>query len=108
MKTVGGGPDCPPVAEYVIPVKCPPQLSSVTKVIGGCCLWVNMGSYPAGHGDIVIAALDGDFTVKELCLHPQPCLKPHNKDYKAIPLSDETQLDVFGVVTYAIHKTYRK
>ncbi|MBG33201.1 MULTISPECIES: translesion error-prone DNA polymerase V autoproteolytic subunit [Alcanivorax] len=62
----------------------------------------------AGHGDIVIAALDGDFTVKELCLHPQPCLKPHNKDYQSIPLSDDTQLDVFGVVTYAIHKTYRK
>ena len=62
----------------------------------------------ASHGDIVIAALDGDFTVKELCLHPEPCLKPHNKDYKTIPLSDDTQLDVFGVVTYAIHKTYRK
>ena len=60
------------------------------------------------HGDIVVAALDGEFTVKELCLHPSPCLKAHNPAYPSLILDDNSQLDLFGVVTFVIHQTRRK
>jgi len=62
----------------------------------------------ARHGDIVVAALDGEFTVKELCLHPSPCLKAHNPAYPSLILDDNSQLDLFGVVTFVIHQTRRK
>lgn len=59
----------------------------------------------AQHGDIVIASLYGDLTVKELCLHPTLCLLPRNADYPPIPIKDQDALEIFGVVTYVVHPT---
>lgn len=56
----------------------------------------------AQHGSIVIVALDGEFTVKRLLLHPHIMLKPENKTYSPIMLRDEDNLQVFGVVTYIV------
>lgn len=54
--------------------------------------------------NIVIATIDGEFTIKKLQLMPSVALLPMNPDYQPIPISDEAQLQIFGVVTYIIHK----
>lgn len=56
-------------------------------------------SRTAVHGDIVIAAVDGEFTVKKLQLHPRVQLNPMNPAYSPIVVGSEDTLDVFGVVT---------
>ncbi|SBL23487.1 DNA polymerase V subunit UmuD [Raoultella ornithinolytica] len=59
-------------------------------------------SRKAEHGDIVIAAVDGEFTVKKLQLRPSVQLNPMNPAYSPIVVGSEDTLDVFGVVTYII------
>ena len=58
----------------------------------------------AAEGDIVIASFDGEFTVKKLQLSPVPMLIPMNPDYQPIAISSEQNLQIFGVVTYIIHR----
>ncbi|WP_409438265.1 translesion error-prone DNA polymerase V autoproteolytic subunit [Scandinavium sp.] len=58
----------------------------------------------AQHGDIVIAEVDGEFTVKRLLLTPRPALQPMNPAYPTL-WPDPESLQVFGVVTAFIHKT---
>jgi DNA polymerase V len=55
------------------------------------------------HGDIVIAAIDGEFTCKRLQLRPRPALLPANAAYSAIPLTDDVDTVVFGVVRHCVH-----
>lgn len=56
----------------------------------------------AEHGDIVIAAVEGEFTVKRLQLHPAVMLKPENPSYQPILIGGEDSLEIFGVVTYIV------
>ncbi|KZR37863.1 DNA polymerase V subunit UmuD [Enterobacter asburiae] len=56
----------------------------------------------AGHGDIVIAAVEGEFTVKRLQLRPTVQLIPMNSAYSPIIVGSEDTLDVFGVVTFIV------
>nr|WP_176110417.1 translesion error-prone DNA polymerase V autoproteolytic subunit [Izhakiella australiensis] len=56
------------------------------------------------HGDIVIAEIDGEFTVKRLLLTPRPALQPMNPSFPTL-FPDPEQLQIFGVVTSFIHKT---
>lgn len=67
----------------------------------GDLLVVDSACQPA-HGDIVIAAIDGEFTVKQLQLHPVVQLNPMNSAYSPIRINCEETLDIFGVVTYII------
>ena len=60
----------------------------------------------ARHGDIVLACLDGEFTVKILQSDP-PALLPSNPDFSPIILQEGQELDIFGVVTFVLHKTRR-
>jgi DNA polymerase V len=53
-------------------------------------------------GDIVIAEVGGEFTVKKLRLHPRPALLPMNPVYPTI-YPDELLL--LGVVTWFFHST---
>lgn len=55
-------------------------------------------SLSAQHGDIVIAAINGEFTVKQLSLKPQLALLPCNKHYQPIRLEEGAELEIFGVV----------
>ena len=59
-------------------------------------------SLEPSHGDVVVASLNGEFTVKELRLRPQPLLMPRNPRYAAISLSDQ-EWELFGVVTFSLH-----
>ena len=56
------------------------------------------------HGDIVIAEIDGEFTVKQLLLAPRLALQPMNPASPTL-WPDPDNLQFFGVVTAFIHKT---
>jgi len=59
-------------------------------------------------GDIVVAAVDGDFTLKHLKRKGQEAwLVAANPDYQPIALHEATDAQLWGVVTYVIHKTRR-
>lgn len=60
-------------------------------------------SLTARHGDVVIASVDGEFTVKTLELKPAVRLIAGNVDFKPIEFNEESELDIFGVVTNVIH-----
>ncbi|KTD17683.1 LexA family protein [Legionella jordanis] len=57
------------------------------------------------HGKIVIAAIDGELTVKILSkLNGKVQLIPGNKAYKPIDISETQDLVIWGVVTHIIHQ----
>ncbi|MFI3308946.1 translesion error-prone DNA polymerase V autoproteolytic subunit [Ewingella allii] len=61
-------------------------------------------SLQAKHGDIIIASVAGEYTVKRLCTHPVFQLIPMNPDFPPIVLHDGgDELEVFGVVTFTIN-----
>lgn len=60
-------------------------------------------------GSIVIAAVDGEFTVKFLRYTDNGIqLIAGNPDYKPITFTGESELQVFGVVTSAIHQFVKR
>lgn len=59
------------------------------------------------HGDIVIAQVNGEFTVKELALKPIVQLVPRNKAYQPVSFTDDTELLLFGVVTNIVRQMTR-
>lgn len=62
-------------------------------------------SITARSGHIVVASVNGDFTLKRLMIiHGKSFLYPENSHYKPIPLHSEMDFQIFGVVTYNIHK----
>ena len=64
-------------------------------------------SLEARHGSIVIACVDGEFTVKYLHRHPQAggaSLVPANPRYVPILLDGRQEVELFGVVTATIHR----
>ena len=65
-------------------------------------------SLRAQHGDIIIASLESEMTVKELHLIPLPvCLLPRNLAYKPILIEEGMVLEVFGVVTNVVRSLKR-
>jgi DNA polymerase V len=57
-------------------------------------------------GKIVVALLNGEFTVKRLKIECQKIyLIPENPLYPAIEATAEMDFQVWGVVTYVIHRT---
>ena len=56
----------------------------------------------ARHGHIVIAAVDGEFVVKQLETRPQLRLMSMSRNYPDIVLREGQELNVFGVVTYCV------
>ena len=56
------------------------------------------------HGDIVVAAVNGDFTVKQYWNKGGVVkLRPGNLKYPEIELKDGSELLVWGVVTWNLH-----
>tara|TARA_R110001583_G_scaffold172592_2_gene326351 strand:+ start:2920 stop:3363 length:444 start_codon:yes stop_codon:yes gene_type:complete len=65
-------------------------------------------SLRAKHGDIVIASLESEMTVKELHLEPPPVqLRPRNSAYEPITIEGDMVMEVFGVVTNVIRSLKR-
>jgi len=62
-------------------------------------------SISAVSGSIVVAVVDGEFTVKRLKKEKnQIILFPENSDYEPIYIRDGQDFAIWGVVVYAIHK----
>ena len=62
-------------------------------------------SLEATHGKVVIAAINGELTVKRLSCHQgQVKLIAENPAYAPIDITDEHELVIWGVVTHVIHQ----
>lgn len=57
----------------------------------------------ARHRDIVIAAWQGELTVKRLELRPTLRLVAENDAFPPIEIAEPEMLEIFGVVTFVIH-----
>ena len=72
-----------------------------------------VASRTARDGDIVLALLDGDLTIKTYCEDEdgQPWLVPRNEDFEAFPMSDYDQVSIIGtvvdVIKHSPHVNYR-
>jgi len=56
-------------------------------------------------GHIVVASLNGEFTLKRLSYHfGKPILIAENKKYKAISVNEESDFQIFGVLTFNLHQ----
>jgi DNA polymerase V len=61
-------------------------------------------SQEANHKSIVLAVLNGEFTIKRLIKKDgKTFLFPENQKYKPIEINDEMNFEVWGVVAHVIH-----
>lgn len=65
-------------------------------------------SIPPSNGKIVIAAIDGELTVKRLDIgeNGRVRLLPENSDYLPIEITAENEFSIWGVVTSSIRRLY--
>ena len=64
-------------------------------------------SLEPGEGDIVVAFIDGEFTLKRIHLdqtHNCLMLMPSNPDYQPIKVTEENHFIIWGIVTYNIKR----
>jgi DNA polymerase V len=62
-------------------------------------------SVDAANGSVVIAAVNGELTVKYLARRKgRVLLVPANEEYPEIDITEQEDTVIWGVVTYAIHK----
>jgi DNA polymerase V len=59
-------------------------------------------------GDVVIACLNAELTVKELQLTPCVRLLPRNPRYAPIELAPDQELQIFGVVITVVRQCRRR
>ena len=76
-------------------------------IFAGDLLVIDKGLTPR-HGSIVIASVDGEFTVKRL-YHKDAriALIAENPDYPAIEFQDGNELEVWGVVIGCVRRFYQ-
>lgn len=56
-------------------------------------------------GNVVIAYVEGEFTVKRLVREKDGlALAPENPAFSPIPLTEDTDFDIWGVVRHVVHK----
>ncbi len=66
-------------------------------------------SLPALNGDVVVASLDGAFTVKRLRKEGgRAWLCPENPAYKAVEVTGRDDFCLFGVVTFVIRELRKR
>lgn len=62
-------------------------------------------SKPARNGKVVVAVVNGEFTVKRLSITDEGTyLMPEHPAYHPIPIGPDMDVQIWGVVTYTIHK----
>ena len=62
-------------------------------------------SLSARDGDIIIALLHGEFMVKQISIIDGVLfLVPKNPQYTSVRITSEMEFEVWGVVTFSIHK----
>ena len=55
-------------------------------------------------GDVVVAMIDGEYTIKKLQTHPHPQLIPCNREYSPIEIGEYTEVTIIGPVISVIRK----
>jgi len=91
-----------PSATYFVRVEGTSMIGSGINT--GDILIVDRALEPSD-SSIVVAVLNGEFLVKRFRRDANGCrLMPENPKYQPIELKDDMQLEVWGVVTYVIHK----
>ena len=89
-----------PVNTFIIRVKGD---SMAGANIPDGCLAVADRSIRPSTGDIIVAALDGDFTVRRLVKAGRSwILHAENEFFKPITITEETEFQVLGVITAVI------
>ncbi len=89
-----------PAATFLVRVSGDSMINA--GIFNGDILIVDKSIEPKNR-DIVIAVIDGEFTVKRLIKSKNGnFLYPENPNYKAIKLNEESQ--IWGIVTYVLHK----
>lgn len=62
-------------------------------------------SITPSHGKIVVAIIDGEFTVKRLTIqNGKFYLVPENESFSKLKIDENSDFQIWGVVTYVIHK----
>ena len=62
-------------------------------------------SIEAANGKVVIAVVNGELTVKRLVKDNNSCsLVAENPDYESLKINEESQCEIWGVVTSVIHQ----
>lgn len=69
-------------------------------------------SLEANDGDLAVCVLDGEFTLKHICISTtnnktKITLKPANPQYPDIHITEGMNFSVWGIVTYVIKKVHR-
>ncbi len=62
------------------------------------------------HGDLAVCWLDGEFTLKRLCMRGRNriLLMPSNRRYRPIEVTPDNDFSVWGVVAYTIKANRRR
>lgn len=64
-------------------------------------------SLKAVHGNIVLALVHGEYTVKRLCyVGKKVFLQPENEHYQPLEILPDMSFEVWGVVIHVLHKVY--
>lgn len=91
-----------PTATFFVRVEG--ESMSDANIHSGDILVVDRSLQPS-HGKIVIAIIDGEFTVKRLRITAGGVfLMPENPKYPEIKIEPGTEFQIWGTVTYVIHK----
>jgi DNA polymerase V len=73
-------------------------------ILDGDLLVVDRSITP-GNGSVVIAAVEGELTVKYLAkMNGRVLLVPANDEYPDLDITEQEDAVLWGVVTYAVHK----
>ncbi len=79
--------------------------SMIGAGIGSGDLLVVDRSLKAQHNDIVVAVVDGEFTLKRLVVRGAQCwLHPENPDYCPLEITEDMEFEVWGRVTRVIRE----
>jgi DNA polymerase V len=66
-------------------------------------------SLEAQQNDIIVAAVEGDYTVKRFVReNGHVLLMPANPKYQPIKVTPEMEASIFGVVTFVLHRASRR
>jgi len=88
-----------PAATFVLRAE---GLSMIESGISDGSYLVVDRSHTAQHRNIVIAALDGEYVVKQLQTTPGFALKSMNGEYADVIPTSEQEIEIFGVVTWVV------
>lgn len=93
-----------PAATFLVRVKGSSMIQA--GIFSGDMLVVDRSLKPT-HKSIVVAVVDGEFTVKRMQMSAgQTYLVPENRDYKPIRITEDMDVQIWGVVTTVIHQLH--